>query len=527
MPARMTRAHPANGRPGRVWERARRPDDMVEATRWLFAVLALISLAITLVPVLTGSNTNVQLAGVLAITALATSVAIGYFRRSASLVSDITEAAAVLVLALANPNPNVALGYLFAAIWFRSLYGTTVRAALRCALYGGALVGSVLLWPSVPGHLEGADVASTIGVIPSMFVTVVVARHLANILRARQEAARRDAIQAALGSQLLAINDATEIRTLAWAAVAEMCEATPGLQVLKVIREAGVLRPVLATSGLAPLPNTIDLDAFPGASGRHGDGGAVFRSTGLDALGEGRRSWIAVALPDVPDQRAGAWFLLGFSGPVSHETVVSMTSMADQVALALRNGEVHRELTVLATLDNLTGLANRASFNAALQAALTHLRRPGQLTTVLFVDLDDFKEVNDDLGHAAGDELLQEVATRLTRATRPGDVCARLGGDEFAVLLIGAGTAVGEFVAKRIVDAVRAPVSLRDGRVRVGASVGVATATEGVTMPELVHCADTAMYAAKAAGKARVRVYEPGLLEPDRRVAEATSPHRG
>ncbi len=172
--------------------------------------------------------------------------------------------------------------------------------------------------------------------------------------------------------------------------------------------------------------------------------------------------------------------------------------------------------TRLAAIDSLTGLANRATFNAALSAALEDESLPD--TTVLFVDLDDFKGVNDGFGHGVGDDLLREVAVRISRATRPGDLCARLGGDEFAVLLRGTGdanTATGKDVAQRIVKSIATTMQIRGSVVHVGASVGVATATDDTDLEQLIHFADVAMYAAKAKGKARVQVFEPGLLDGD------------
>ena len=169
------------------------------------------------------------------------------------------------------------------------------------------------------------------------------------------------------------------------------------------------------------------------------------------------------------------------------------------------------QVTRLAELDGLTGVANRSSFNAALSAALGD--ESVRNTTVLFVDLDDFKDVNDVFGHGAGDDLLRVVAARLRGATRPGDLCARLGGDEFAVLLRGTDSAAGADVAQRIVQALGATVQILGRAAQIGASVGVATATSENDLEQLIHRADVAMYAAKANGKARIQVFEPRLLQ--------------
>jgi len=171
-------------------------------------------------------------------------------------------------------------------------------------------------------------------------------------------------------------------------------------------------------------------------------------------------------------------------------------------------------VTKLAAIDSLTGLANRSTFTTALESALADESSPD--TTVLFVDLDDFKGINDVFGHGAGDDLLREVGARLLRATRPGDLCARLGGDEFAVMLRGTGKAVvpaPEDIALRIVEAIAATMNIHGRVAHIGASVGMATATSETDLETLIHFADVAMYAAKAKGKSCIQVFEPGLLE--------------
>ena len=177
--------------------------------------------------------------------------------------------------------------------------------------------------------------------------------------------------------------------------------------------------------------------------------------------------------------------------------------------------------------DPLTGLANRTLFRDRAGHALARLARAGPpaagepaRAAVLFLDLDDFKTVNDSLGHHAGDALLRAVAARLLNATRGCDTVARLGGDEFAVLLENArGPADAHAVAGRIAEALRAPVALdaagpgAAGReARVGASIGIAFAEPGVDVDALLRNADAAMYQAKADGKGRHAVFDPSLV---------------
>jgi diguanylate cyclase len=155
--------------------------------------------------------------------------------------------------------------------------------------------------------------------------------------------------------------------------------------------------------------------------------------------------------------------------------------------------------------DPLTGLANRALFADRVDHALRLAARDGLPTAVVFIDLDDFKLVNDGLGHAAGDRVLIDVAARLQACVRDSDTVARLGGDEFAVLLEG-GHEPSEQLAQRIVEDLRALVDIDGEPVPITASVGLATynrSTPGLTGTELLAAADQAMYVAKASGKDR------------------------
>jgi diguanylate cyclase (GGDEF)-like protein/PAS domain S-box-containing protein len=174
--------------------------------------------------------------------------------------------------------------------------------------------------------------------------------------------------------------------------------------------------------------------------------------------------------------------------------------------------ELEEELKHQAFHDALTGLPNRALFAREAAAALEAARAVGRTAGVLFVDLDDFKIVNDTMGHGVGDELLIAVAARLASSVRQSDTAARLGGDEFALLIDNAADpeAVDVF-AERIVAAFTEPFVLTEGKVITGATVGVATSRDSDDVDELLRHADLALYAAKAAGKRRWRHYQPTL----------------
>ncbi|UQN10180.1 bifunctional diguanylate cyclase/phosphodiesterase [Deinococcus sp. QL22] len=167
------------------------------------------------------------------------------------------------------------------------------------------------------------------------------------------------------------------------------------------------------------------------------------------------------------------------------------------------------QLSHQARHDHLTGLPNRAAFEEALQEALRALHHTGQGFTVLFCDVDQFKRINDGLGHSAGDQVLQELAQRLRHVIRPTDHVARLGGDEFALLIPG-GTHLT--VAARLQAALVPPVSVDHQDVFIGLSTGILSVSGGYdTAEEILKDVDLALYQAKRSGGAKVQVFEPGL----------------
>jgi diguanylate cyclase (GGDEF)-like protein len=172
--------------------------------------------------------------------------------------------------------------------------------------------------------------------------------------------------------------------------------------------------------------------------------------------------------------------------------------------------DLERELEYRALHDGLTGLANRHLFGERLHTAL---HDDGGMVGILFIDLDDFKTVNDTLGHEAGDELLVSVAARIRSAVRPTDLAARLGGDEFAILLVGvADEASAESAAYRVLDALRRPIQVQGNDYVACASIGVAVGSAPhVDASDLMRNADIAMYLAKGQGKQQVQLYQPAL----------------
>jgi diguanylate cyclase (GGDEF)-like protein len=189
--------------------------------------------------------------------------------------------------------------------------------------------------------------------------------------------------------------------------------------------------------------------------------------------------------------------------------------LADEAAMALDNARLVEELRHQAFHDSLTGLANRGLFGDRVDHALALSARTGASIAVLFLDLDDFKTVNDRFGHPGGDDLLRVVSGRIMDVLRPGDTAARLGGDEFAILLEDlASPEDALLVADRLIDTVRTPIHIADSDALTGVSIGIAVSAAGDDRAEdLLRNADFAMYRAKSAGKGRHELFQTHMRE--------------
>jgi diguanylate cyclase (GGDEF)-like protein len=181
-----------------------------------------------------------------------------------------------------------------------------------------------------------------------------------------------------------------------------------------------------------------------------------------------------------------------------------------------------QQLTFQAFHDGLTGLANRSLLWDRIGHAIALGARERRDLAILYVDLDGFKEVNDTLGHAAGDQLLAAVAERMRAVVRPSETVARIGGDEFAVLMERVDDRSPEALAARLHSALATPFTLAPHKIIVGASIGIAVSHGGApSVDELMRYADGAMYDAKRAGKGGVAIRE--LPSPTLRVVDSVS----
>lgn len=204
------------------------------------------------------------------------------------------------------------------------------------------------------------------------------------------------------------------------------------------------------------------------------------------------------------------WGLL--SGSVVQDEDGRPHDLVLQVEDVTARKQVEIQLAHQALHDDLTGLPNRLLLAEHLSRACARAERTGTYVAVLFLDIDDFKEINDSLGHVAGDHVLVEVAARLRGCLRDMDIAARLGGDEFVVVCEDlSDPAEANRVADRIDQVLAVPLTAGVNHVQVSTSVGIATAAHSAHPEDLLRCADTAMYQAKTNGKGRHEVYDPAM----------------
>jgi diguanylate cyclase (GGDEF)-like protein len=192
------------------------------------------------------------------------------------------------------------------------------------------------------------------------------------------------------------------------------------------------------------------------------------------------------------------------------QTFIAATAFVAFLICAAMSERMRAEtaLEELATRDPLTGLANRRRFMAELDQAVARRDRSSDRAAVVYFDLDDFKQINDGLGHAAGDAILVEVARRLSGAVRSGDLVARIGGDEFAALLEPVdGIKGADLVARRMADAVAQPFAFGDESISVGVSVG--TALAGSDSEASLAAADRLLYRDKTKSHPRRAALSP------------------
>ncbi len=264
----------------------------------------------------------------------------------------------------------------------------------------------------------------------------------------------------------------------------------------------------LAAAAVSAVPDAADVQLRIDRRTVFGDRGSL-NDAARAPIHIADRTWLLIVRdPNRPD--IGLPILLAGVG-------ISLAALLGALILVWSHNERMEELQRQAGQDSLTGLKNRRRFEEDLRSEMARSRREGRTGALLMLDLDNFKRVNDSLGHPAGDRLIKEIAGVLRRRARETDVLARLGGDEFAIVLPHCDAAEAQVVAEEIVAAIRNHTPQGDGVQAVTASVGIAKfgAHRRTSFELVLSEADTAMYAAKDAGRDGVRVFDPLAVRGD------------
>lgn len=234
-----------------------------------------------------------------------------------------------------------------------------------------------------------------------------------------------------------------------------------------------------------------------------------------------RSAFRDIELPVLVDDKEVWWRITGQAFFDEHGIFTGYRGVCSDIT---RQKTVEAKVTFLAHNDALTGVANRSRFNEHLVTSLTRMARYGLGFTVLYIDLDQFKAVNDTKGHDVGDRLLIEVARRFSLSLRDNDILARLGGDEFAIILPNTtDSSFAEKIAQQLIDCIGEPIEIGLDILSIGASIGIAMApADGVEAGQIMRNADLALYRAKNDGRRTYRMFEEEMdkRSQERRVLE-------
>jgi diguanylate cyclase (GGDEF)-like protein len=494
------------------------PRGLLARVRWCFLLVALFDVGLSLA--LIGASEAwlaIRLCGALACGYLGWCWLRGYRRGKFGVAVDLLAGPALLVIGFGTGDPMRAGILIYPGLFLRALFGNRRRLMLATAVQLSAYAAAILLSPKRDNLSFWSP---ELLLQPTGVAMVAVMYVLGSSLRRHGRAAAREQALARVGSQLVASSDEQTV----FAAMLECVRAivSPHAQPQAILIAGNVEHMHLVgttSSNAAHLRNAdLDLDRLPGVRELllrrmpievRGD------QIGLPAIALGLASWatIAYAIPLFARERLCGAIAVMSQSSLPDECKAGLEALGMEVALALDNVALREHLEHDAFYDALTGLANRSLLADRTHHALSRVSRSGGGVAVLLLDVDGFKNVNDSLGHAAGDRVLGEVAHRLRGCLRECEIAARLGGDEFAVLLEepSSPVATAKCIAERILEALRTPIALPTTEVFVTASIGIAIGCGTEDVEELLSQADVAMYAAKRGGKSRFSVFEPSL----------------
>lgn len=428
------------------------------------------------------------------------------------------------ILAAANPDPHRTLIMSVISIGMLCAGGFALSSVPKAAISYTCLVGSGCLLALLRNPLLARwDLALLLLVYCTVVSAAVVtsARTFGARLRAEAEAARQQQLislllhdfEAHASDWLWELDDQGYLHQPSlklaqlWGIPLITLRSTP---LIKIFRQFGPEAPdeqVEAESALEQLERRLAQ-------------GQAFRSLVVPLQVKGKTRWWRLTAKPLSDKDGK------FQGWRGVGAEVTETRTAE------------REMNRLANCDALTGLANRHQFNRRLAELAESQRAEDKTFALLFLDLDNFKHVNDSLGHGVGDRVLQAIARRLLKTLRQGDLLARLGGDEFALISLGEDAVHNAgLIAQRLLECFQEPCAVDGLNLQLGCSLGIVLAPEHSDNPEtLLKFADMALYAAKAAGRNTFQFYQPGMaltaqrrlniLNDMRRALEAIPPLR-
>jgi len=478
------------------------PSTALGKTRLAALVYAVVGIAPQLGQIGPDHSAVRRLAAGLAMAFLLADVVVTYVRRRPVVLDPLLTGVAMVVAGISLRDPLATIGFCFCVLATQSLYGSGWTAFTRMGAAMVALPVTIALSPVSLGRHIPWHSAPVLGLVPQTAAMGLLMRALYASLARQELAAACETLLARTGSRLLGHTDVLDVRAIVREAAVGLCSQVPGLGILMVRGDGaeGVVEGLVgfpeASRGAVLAAGWLDgLDPLHG-SRLAGDTAAI------DRLAGGQRQWRAARIATGDGERV---LLMGGTGHVPDVIFDAFRTLATQWQLAEANCGAHTALAHQAHHDQLTGLPNRTLFFGKLAAAVDAAGPTGAGVSLLIVDLDDFKQVNDVYGHADGDELLREVAGRLREVGGERGMPARFGGDEFALLLTGLDDpGEADQLADRLRDRLVEPFRLTQATVSSGASIGVATAAPSLTAGDLMRCADIAMYSAKAKGKNRV-----------------------
>jgi diguanylate cyclase (GGDEF)-like protein len=466
-----------------------------------FALYVVFSLAPMVDP---GLSPQRRAAAAAALALIGLGLLVTFLRRRVLWPEPLLSGPLVVLAGLGATDPLTTIGLSMAVGAVPAMYGSLLSVLLRGVLVLAALPVVVALSPSSLGRTIHWYSGNVLGMLPFVVVLAVLMRVLFRVLVHGEGVAARERLTAEAARGLLGVTDVETVHHVMARAVARLQEVTPGLAWV-ALRRAGGYLVVEESIGITEALDDVRLPESVVAGLDEADPDTLRPMTAeapmLNSLTGGKRVWWGRG-----GGPGGAYRLIGVPPGGAGEVIEALQALAAQRVLAETSCVAHAELTRMAHHDQLTTMPNRGRFFDRLVVAVDEAAAVGGAVGLLIIDLDDFKQINDRHGHLAGDELLVEVAQRITAVIGAhGGLCARFGGDEFAALLTGLedpgdATRVAHDLRERLLE----PVRLSAATVTAGASIGLAVAVPGVTAGDLIRCADIAMYSAKAHGKNRI-----------------------